>query len=262
MFIAPFTRGEHVTARRLNQLRDGVASVQQVVGEQASIGVTQTGSGTAVRDMRDPILPTGNETILMRITGNVASGTTGQKFRYGWQEVDIGGDTDDDTDVTDGLSGTTTVNFALNLCEINNTGGAEDTQGNGMELVAPVPTNAIVFGRAIAKRDGTLGYFFQYENSDHIGAATTVTIGSLGADGGSEEAEGTSQNFETDQTGKSDAGEEVVLRNVHRVGYFRDGSGGDSILYGYVRPLTIRPNGKIKIVAAETRINIETAVDC
>ena len=185
--------------------------------------------------------------------------TTGKIFRYGFDEVYIAND-DTVAVVTDGRSGTTAAGWAINLCEINNTTGASDTQMNGMELVMSAPVNLIRRMMDVQRPDGSIVATFEYENSDHITEASTVTIGSNSNDGGSEAAETSDQDFEDDQSGKSDEGEALLVNNSHRVGYFP--SPGDETLWIYNRAYTFRPNGKLRLISGETRNTVEVPVDC
>ena len=202
------------------------------------------------------------------IDGYVDWGTTGQKFRYSWHEIWINDSdiveavttTDQDGGTINARAGSTTERFAINQAELNNTGGADTIQGNGMELVAPIPAGRIVWMREVARRDGTIRAEFDAPNSDHITEASTVTIGSNSNDGGSESAETTAQNFESSQSGKHDEGEALLVNNGHRVGYYR--SPGDETLWIYNRAYTFRPNGKLRLISGETRNTVEVLGSC
>ena len=84
-----------------------------------------------------------------KITGWATYGESGKRWKYSWEEVEIGfenvagsgGDNDADIPISGGRTGTFTesaTTYLINLAEINNTKGNDDIQGNGTELVAPL----------------------------------------------------------------------------------------------------------------------------
>lgn len=205
--------------------------------------------------------------ITARLTGWAAIGTSGKRWKYAWEEIAINED-DDEYAVVGGRHGGLEDSYALNWREMNNTSGASTLQGNTMELVAPIgggteaapSTQVPVVLMERRRDDGSFVYMFEADNSDHIDEASTVTIGSISSDGGAEPIETTKYlDFETDQSGASTAGKTVTWNVMHRVGYFES---GDENLYGYIRPINIRPNGKIRDINVEQRVFIDAPVDC
>lgn len=117
--------------------------------------------------------PSGPSTFLAQITGNAS--LSANRWKYAWSEVEL--DANGAATRAGLRTGTTTLNPALNLIEINN--AATGVRGNGVNQsgaaypatfsLKPAGTGGfalIVLMHECFDKQGALRYVFQYENAD------------------------------------------------------------------------------------------------
>lgn len=118
--------------------------------------------------------------ILAEITGWVALGTSGRRWKYAWQEVQISS-TDTAVVKQNGRVGTLAAGYALNLRELRNS--SSGTQGNSIDMSrAYYPTNfalqpigggsagspairVVLWVWPWTRADGATCYLCEYENA-------------------------------------------------------------------------------------------------
>ena len=116
-------------------------------------------------------VPNGETWFWAKITGNAANGTN--KWKYAWSEQERA--SSGWSDLSDGRSGTTSTNFALNSIEANNDGAG--IQGNSVDIDGPVFTDNSdleiqpVQGDPVVRMweepdtNGGVAYSFEYVNA-------------------------------------------------------------------------------------------------
>lgn len=115
--VTPYRAGEILGARRMN----ATVSVVNRLATESDARKRRYGSSR-------------NDILLAKVTGH-ADITANTKWKYSWEEVAISSKTstlDTDIDALDPRTGTTTTDYALNLCEINNT-AADAIGGDGVD---------------------------------------------------------------------------------------------------------------------------------
>lgn len=112
---------------------------------------------------------------LARITGSAVLGSEVNRWKYAWSEIRM--DDDDSVVKTSGRSGTTTVDYALNLCEDANDGADIEAPGidvggasypAGFDMV-PIQGSPVVLMLAIRTLDGDVIKYVFCLGNDHDG---------------------------------------------------------------------------------------------
>lgn len=151
----------------------GIARIQSTI--RTVDGLSQSPTAGQYRQGLDP----DGGWFLARITGWTAT-IANARWKYAWQEVLL--DADADLPIT-ARSGTTTVNYAINLIEVNNITHHTGTQGNSVNQLPPYPVNFQLLpvgggtGGVVANQVVVMMYVvtdgsrqarpvFQYQNAD------------------------------------------------------------------------------------------------
>ena len=267
----------------LEEMRLAINRAINLVGDE-NILVTETTSGKELSFVGELGEGEGGP-FFAKITGWEAYGASGKRWRYSWEEVRIGSevlqshepDPDQDVEMKDGRTGTykgSENTYLINLAEINNTSGSTDDQGNGMKLVAPLGGGGATPGTVThdkivpiwtsGRGDGSVLFWTNVENSDHIHVSTSQVVGAAGADDESSPhtvaADGTSYSMSGLNSGDSQEGTSLAWFVDQRLNY-RHGESTPA-LRSFYRRLNILPNGKVLGIGGESALIVDTPEDC
>ena len=172
--LSPAKPGRPDSAREQNDMRALANRLRNISGGRGIV-VTQTTNGTVIALSSEVYRQlTQSVRFLARITGATAT-SIDTRWTYAFEEVVLDSNGNDSL-ATDGYTGT----GAINLREINNVTQGSGVQGNSVDdsgddypagfSLKPVgqdgDNKVVVVMTRESKPDGTVMYYFEYENAD------------------------------------------------------------------------------------------------
>lgn len=279
----------------LEQMRLAINRSINLVGDD-NILVTETTHGKELSFVGEREGP-----FFAKILERADTGDSGKRWKYKWEEVDIGfealagteGDKDADLEIEfnprKGTYENGETTYLINLAEINNTSGSLDLQGNGTELVAPlggqdelqpwriyhkddIPMYRIVPVWTAHRRDGSVLFWTDISNSDNIRSNSTLAVAER--EGSADESDPSDgglktevYSYNTDRlsgtlTQTGDADEGYAISLEAGVRTNYNHTDDAPKLREFYRRLIFKPNGQIRYISAELALEIDDPEAC